>query len=141
MSMKYVVAISIIASLVALDAAGADVMKPGDMAAANSPKGRIGVAWVDGMFNKCDPKSVFDKYVDPANYHNHPAARDGNELAMEQAVFSGVCAKGTRAIIKAVVVQGDLVVVMASLTGKPEAILSEWFRIKNGKIAAGEQAF
>jgi predicted SnoaL-like aldol condensation-catalyzing enzyme len=129
----------------------ADVMKPGDMAAANTPKGKIGVAWVEGMFNKCDPKSVFDRYVDLPNYHNHPAAHDGDELAMEQGVFAAVCAKGTRAIIKAVVVQGDLVVVMASLIERPEAILSEWFRIKNGKIidhwdmgrklADGEHAF
>ncbi|MFT3907547.1 MAG: hypothetical protein QM718_14720 [Steroidobacteraceae bacterium] len=118
-----------------------DAVEPGDMAGENTPGGQAGIAWAKAMFASCDnPQAVtkmFAKYVDIARYKNHPAARDGDEAKMESAVAAQMCTKHTQLDIKKVVVSGNLVILQMGVsnddTPNPTGI-TEWFRIKDGKI-------
>lgn len=114
--------------------AQAEAIEASNMAGADTANGRLAIGWVDGLFNKCDAHMVFQKYVDQSRFKDHPAPA-GDIVEAEDATFKKVCAMGIRATIRAVVTQADLVVVLAQLSTQPDDTeLTEWFRIRDGKI-------
>lgn len=114
-----------------------DATEANDMADAALPEARVAMNWVDTMFNQCDPKSAFEKYIHPSLYHNHPAAFDGDELKMESGVVANACRDHIKLTFRKVLVRRDLVIMQIWVIrdSKPNgSILQEMMRIKDGRI-------